>query len=71
MTPGPVSESSAGPFDHMPFVPSLCYPNGPKMCPCGHHEGFHGDDGRCLLESGCRCAGLPAECRTSDEEMLA
>jgi hypothetical protein len=41
--PGPVSDSSAGPSDDAPYVPSWCYTNGPRMCPCGHHEGYHSD----------------------------
>ncbi len=39
-----------------------------KMCPCGHHEGYHNDKGVCLLSRNCRCKGLPAECRSTDEE---
>lgn len=62
--PGPVSDSSTGPADDTPYVPSWAYKNGPKMCPCGHHEGYHGDDGRCLMEAECECTGLPAECLT-------
>jgi hypothetical protein len=68
MSPGPVSESSIGPSDQTPYVPPWCYANGPKMCPCGHHEGYHSDDGACLLASACRCSGLPRECFTSLEE---
>jgi len=34
------------------------------MCPCGHHEGYHGDGGRCVLTTQCGCTGLPAECLT-------
>ncbi len=62
--PGPVSDSSPGPSDDSPYVPSYCYASGPKMCPCGHHEGYHADDGACLLRHKCRCSGLPPECRT-------
>lgn len=67
--PGPVSDSSRGPSIHSPYVPSWCYTNGPRMCPCGHHEGYHDDAGRCLLTGVCGCAGLPNECCTPDEEM--
>lgn len=42
--PGPVSDSSKGPRDDTPYVPSWCYRNGPRMCPCGHHEGYHVTD---------------------------
>jgi hypothetical protein len=41
-----------------------CVAKGPKMCPCGHHEGFHADDGACVRRRQCRCAGLPPDCRT-------
>ena len=36
--PGPVSERSKGPGPNTPYVPSWCYPAGPKDCPCGHME---------------------------------
>lgn len=69
--PGPVSDTHPGPPEDGPYVPSWCYPRGPKMCPCGHHEGFHaGAGGACLRARECRCAGLPAECFSSDAEML-
>jgi len=67
--PGPVSDSNPGPRDDAPYVPSWCYPQGPRMCPCGHHEGFHADDLACLWRLQCRCAGLPPECLTPLEEM--
>ena len=35
--PRPVSDSYKGPSDDAPYVPSWCYPNGPRVCPCGHH----------------------------------
>lgn len=67
--PGPVSSSYAGPGDNTPYVPAWCYPHAaPKVCPCGHHEGYHDDHGRCLRRNACRCTGLPVECLTSDEE---
>jgi hypothetical protein len=70
--PGPVSDSCGGPPDDGPYVPSWCYPTGaPLMCPCGHHEGYHGDDGRCLHRASCRCEGLPADRRMPDEAFLA
>jgi len=62
--PGPVSDSYQGPPDESPYVPSWCYANGPKMCPCGHHEGYHADSGACLLAHKCGCGGLPEDCRT-------
>ena len=61
--PGPVSDSSAGPSDAAPYVPSWCYdPPGPLMCTCGHHEGFHGDDGHCnqALYGTCKCVAFAA-----------
>lgn len=67
--PGPVSDSSQGPGDDTPYVPSWCYKDGPKMCPCGHHEGYHGDDGMCLLARECRCKGLPDDKLTPVDEM--
>ena len=66
--PGPVSDSSRGPSDDAPYVPSWCYPDGPRMCPCGHHEGYHNDAGVCLQRHKCGCNGLPAEASTPDEE---
>ena len=67
--PGRVSDSYQGPPDDGPYVPSWCYKHGPKLCPCGHHEGYHDDDGQCLLRDECGCVGLPSSCRTSMEEM--
>ncbi|CAM5279170.1 putative protein OS=Sphingobium scionense OX=1404341 GN=GGQ90_002880 PE=4 SV=1 [Sphingobium scionense] len=69
MSPGPVSSSHTGPADDAPYVPSWCYPRGPRQCPCGHHEGYHNDVGACLLAATCACTGLPDHCRSSDEEM--
>lgn len=64
MSPGPISDSNPGPADDSPYVPSWCYPNGPRMCPCGHHEGYHNDAGECLLHGKCKCEGLPADAFT-------
>lgn len=66
--PGPISQSHEGPGDDSPYVPSWCYRSGPKMCPCGHHEGFHADNGACLRAGICGCGGLPATARTPLEE---
>lgn len=67
--PGPVSDRYKGPPSHAPYVPSWCYPNGePKMCPCGHHEGYHDDAGQCLHARECGCPGLPEARRTADAE---
>lgn len=71
MSPGPISDSHPGPSDSSPYVPSWCYPKGPRMCPCGHHEGFHADSGACNQAHACGCAGLPADCLSPDEEMLS
>lgn len=72
MMPGPVSDSYQGPPDDGPYVPSWCYPNdAPRMCPCGHHEGYHNDKGRCLHAKRCGCTGLPADRFTPDEEFFA
>jgi hypothetical protein len=47
--PGPISESYKGPGASAPYVPSWCFdPPGPRMCKCGHHEGYHNDAGVCL-----------------------
>jgi hypothetical protein len=62
--PGEVSRAYPGPGPESPYVPANCYKNGPRMCPCGHHEGYHNDKGECLLSHKCRCKGLPPECRT-------
>lgn len=68
--PGPISDSHKGTPADAPYVPSWCYPKGPRMCPCGHHEGYHNSAGRCLLEGkSCGCTGLPAECLTPIEDM--
>lgn len=66
--PAPVSDTNPGLPDDAPYAPSWCYPNGPKMCPCGHHEGYHADDGRCLHASSCGCTGLPVSCVTPLDE---
>jgi hypothetical protein len=62
--PGPVSQSHKGPGADAPYIPSWCYKNGPRMCPCGHQEGFHNDKGQCLQTRACKCTGLPPECLT-------
>lgn len=67
--PGPISDPYKGPADDTPYVPSWCYPSGPKLCPCGHHEGYHNDSGECLLQPHCHCSGLPKDCVTPLEEM--
>jgi len=66
--PGPVSQSSKGPGNEAPYVPPWCYKNGPKMCPCGHHEGYHSDAGECLLHHKCGCKGIPTQCVTPLDE---
>jgi hypothetical protein len=66
--PGPVSDSYAGAPDGAPYIPDWFYRNGPKVCPCGHHEGYHNDKGECLLARSCGCVGLPVECLTPLEE---
>jgi hypothetical protein len=67
--PGPVSDSYPGPPNGGPYVPHYLYKNGPKVCPCGHHEGYHNDRGQCIRARECHCAGLPPECLTPIEEM--
>lgn len=62
--PGPVSDSYPGTPEGMPYVPHWCYKHGPRMCPCGHHEGYHNDAGECLQAANCACQGLPAHCLT-------
>lgn len=74
--PGPTSDSYKGTPDDAPYVPNWCFPQGkPKVCPCGHHEGYHNDKGECLFvtydfgsDRRCNCTGLPDNCRTTDEE---
>ena len=79
--PLPISESYEGLPDDAPYVPSNFYSKGPRMCPCGHHEGYHDDGGICLFRRYapmknsprsspcvCSCTGLPADCRTPDED---
>ena len=58
--PGPISDSSPGPRDDAPYVPHWCYPKGPRMCPCGHHEGYHADSGACVLA---RASAIALDCR--------
>lgn len=67
--PGPVSDSHKGTPDGVPYVPSWCYRGGPKMCLCGHHEGYHRDTGECLHAGTCGCTGLPLECLTATEDL--
>lgn len=67
--PGPISDSHKGTPDHAPYVPSWCYRSGPRLCPCGHHEGYHNDKGTCLHAAACGCTGLPPESLTPDEEL--
>lgn len=67
--PGPISQSHKGTPDGAPYVPSWCYSKGPRMCPCGHHEGYHNDAGQCLHARACQCTGLAADCHTPSEEL--
>jgi len=67
--PGPISDSHKGTPDDAPYVPGFAYPKGPRMCPCGHHEGYHDSKGACLHVRKCQCKGLPPECLTPDYEM--
>lgn len=67
--PGPISQSSSGPSDDSPYLPSWLYKNGPKMCPCGHAENYHGDNGGCSQWRKCGCTGIPENCLTSSSEM--
>lgn len=67
--PGPVSDRYGGTPDGAPYVPSWLYKNGPKMCKCGHHEGYHSDDGVCIHGAECKCEGMPEDTMTPIEEM--
>ena len=67
--PGEISRQSKGPSDRSAYIPEWLYKNGPKMCPCGHHEGYHDDNGNCLLRKECHCSGIPEDCTSSDDEM--
>jgi hypothetical protein len=70
--PGSVSDSSGGPSERSPYVPSWCYARGAKQCPCGHHEGYHAGIGTtCILVGECGCEGLPEEAFTPDDELFA
>jgi hypothetical protein len=69
MSPGPISQSNPGSSDDAPYVPSWCYSKGPRMCPCGHHEGFHNDAGECVRSYECGCFGLPDSCLTPTEDL--
>lgn len=56
--PGPVSDSNPGPGDNTPYVPPWCYKdNDPPMCSCGHHHGYHNDEGQCNQAHACHCKG--------------
>jgi hypothetical protein len=56
--PGSVSDQSKGPSDSSPYVPSWCYdPPGPRMCKCGHREGYHNDEMQCNQRHKCECEG--------------
>ena len=68
--PGPISDSHPGSSDNCPYVPAHCYMNGPLMCPCGHHEGYHNGNSQCLRVAECKCSGLPEDCFTTDEEFI-
>lgn len=74
--PGTVSDGHKGAPDDGPYVPSWCYPNGnPKMCSCGHHEGYHNDKGECLRAGSCGCSGIQSAevcetCKGSNREMI-
>lgn len=48
---------------------SLAYDGTGTLRENGHHEGYHGDDGKCLLAARCGCGGLPASCLTPIEDM--
>lgn len=69
MSPGPVSDTHKGTPDWAPYVPSWCYRDGPRLCPCGHHEGYHDSAGRCLHAAHCQCGGLPPDKLTPLAEM--
>lgn len=57
--PGPISKQYCGPGATSPYVPSWCFgPEGPRKCACGHHEGYHGDDGHCNQVRECGCKGF-------------
>lgn len=56
--PGEISRQYQGPPKDSPYVPSWCYADGPEMCECGHHEGYHNDQGVCLLQHQCKCKGM-------------
>lgn len=49
-----------------PWVTEDCYPDGPRLCPCGHHEGYHASNGACRFTKDCGCDGLPVESCTPE-----
>ena len=67
--PGSISDSHKGTPEGAPYIPTWCYKFGPRMCPCGHHEGYHDDKGVCLHTKNCGCPGLPADCLTPTEDL--
>jgi len=61
-------------FDHLdpgdrraPWIRAERYPDGPSLCDCGHHEGYHAHDRRCLFFRDCKCTGIPRESVTRRE----
>ena len=60
-SPQQISTTPTDASDEAPFVPSWCYAKGPRMCPCGHHEGYHADEGWCLLITRSAVRARPGE----------
>lgn len=61
-------------FDHLdpgdrraPWIRAERYPDGPNLCECGHHEGYHAHDRSCLFFRDCKCTGIPRESVTRRE----
>jgi hypothetical protein len=70
--PGPISDAHKGTPDYGPYVPSWCYDApGPRTCVCGHHEGYHNDQGICLHShdfSNCGCKAAVYSSNTGESK---
>lgn len=53
-----------------PYIDRECYPDGPNMCSCGHHEGYHNGRGTCMYGHICNCVGMPKSKMTPEDTLL-
>lgn len=58
--PGEVSRVNQGPSNKSPYVATWMYDPGTcRICTCGCHEGFHGDNGApCINARTRKCTGF-------------